>query len=141
MAVSLGLERGVVRLAEYDARWPDLFIAEQQRIRGQCSELALRLEHVGGTSIPGMCAKPVLDIAAGRPPEASIQDCVALLERAAYEHRGERAACRAESSFAEASLARTTCTSSMRAALCGATTSPFATICGPMPRPRAGSPT
>ena len=90
MADSLGLEPGVVRLVEYDARWPELFAAERRRIRGQRGTRALRLEHVGGTSIPGMCAKPVLDIAAGRPRDASIQDYVAALEQVGYEHRGER---------------------------------------------------
>jgi GrpB-like predicted nucleotidyltransferase (UPF0157 family) len=90
MPDSLGLEPGVVRLVEYDAQWPALFIAEQERIRDQCRTLMLRLEHVGGTSIPGMCAKPILDIAAGRPRDSSIRDCVAALEKAGYEHRGER---------------------------------------------------
>ncbi len=90
MARSLGLESGVVRLVQYDARWPALFLAEQQRIHDHCRELALRLEHVGGTSIPGMCAKPVLDIAAGRPRGVGIDDYVAALRRAGYEHRGER---------------------------------------------------
>jgi GrpB-like predicted nucleotidyltransferase (UPF0157 family) len=90
MADSLGLEPGVVRLVEYDTRWPALFIAEEQRIRTHCGTLRLRLEHVGGTSIPGMCAKPILDIAAGRPRDSSIQDYVAALEHAGYEHRGER---------------------------------------------------
>lgn len=90
MADPLGLESGVVRLVEYDARWPALFAAEQQRIRDACGTLALQLEHVGGTSISGMCAKPVLDIAAGRPGDISAQDYVAALKRAGYEHRGER---------------------------------------------------
>jgi GrpB-like predicted nucleotidyltransferase (UPF0157 family) len=90
MADSLGLESGVVRLVEYDARWPALFAAEQRRIRDQCGTLALRLEHVGGTSIPGMCAKPVLDIAAGRPRDSSTRDYVAALKQAGYEHRGEQ---------------------------------------------------
>lgn len=86
----LGLEPGLVRLVDHDARWPALFAAEQMRILAQCGTLPLRLEHVGGTSIPGMCAKPVLDIAAGRPRDAPIQDYVAALEQAGYEHRGER---------------------------------------------------
>jgi GrpB-like predicted nucleotidyltransferase (UPF0157 family) len=90
MADSLGLESGVVRLVEYDPGWPALFAAEQQRIHDQAGTLALRLEHVGGTSIPGMCAKPVLDIAAGRPRDASTRDYVTALQRAGYEHRGER---------------------------------------------------
>jgi GrpB-like predicted nucleotidyltransferase (UPF0157 family) len=37
-----------------------------------------------------MCAKPVLDIAVGRPRAEPTQDCVGALERAGYEHRGER---------------------------------------------------
>ena len=86
----LGLESGSVRLVEYDARWPLLFATEGQRIRDAVGGLSLRLEHVGGTSIAGMCAKPILDIAAGRPPEASARDYVAALEQAGYEHRGER---------------------------------------------------
>jgi GrpB-like predicted nucleotidyltransferase (UPF0157 family) len=90
MTDPLGLESGVVRLVEYDPRWPDLFVAEQQRIRDLCGILTLRLEHVGGTSIPGMCSKPVLDIAAGRPHDALIKDYIAALIRAGYEHRGER---------------------------------------------------
>ena len=90
MAEPLGLESGVVRLVEYDARWPALFVAEEQRIRSQCWTLALRLEHIGGTSIPDMCAKPILDIAAGRPHDASVQDYIAAFTQAGYEHRGER---------------------------------------------------
>ena len=90
MADPLGLESGVVRLVDYDDRWPLLFTEEARRIRGECGTLPLKLEHVGSTSIPGMCAKPVLDIAAGRPSAASIGDYVAAFERAGYEHRGER---------------------------------------------------
>lgn len=90
LAGALGLESGVVRVVEYDARWPRLFAAERRRILRQCGTPALRLEHVGGTSIPGLCAKPVLDIAAGRPRDAVIEDCVAAFERAGYAHRGEQ---------------------------------------------------
>jgi GrpB-like predicted nucleotidyltransferase (UPF0157 family) len=86
----LGLESGIVRLVEYDARWPALFAAEAERLRDQCGTFTVILEHVGGTSIPGMCAKPVLDIAAGRPAGSSIQDYISAFERAGYEHRGER---------------------------------------------------
>ena len=86
----LGLEAGVVRLVEYDVRWPNSFVAEEQRIRGQCGTLPLRLEHIGGTSIPDMCTKPVLDIAAGWPADASIQDYIAAFTQAGYDHRGER---------------------------------------------------
>ena len=52
--------------------------------------LALSIEHVGSTSIPGMCAKPIIDMAASRPPDAPTRHYVAALEQAGYEHRGER---------------------------------------------------
>ncbi len=90
MTDPLGLEPGVVRLVDYDDRWPRLFAAEERRIRDHCGTLALRLEHIGGTSIPGMCAKPILDIVAGRSGGASIEDYVAALERSDYVYRGER---------------------------------------------------
>ena len=86
----LGLESGVVRLVDYDDRWPLLFADEERRIRDHCGPLALRLEHIGGTSIPGLCAKPVLDIAAGRPDGTALEDYVVALERAGYVYRGER---------------------------------------------------
>jgi GrpB-like predicted nucleotidyltransferase (UPF0157 family) len=90
MAEPLGLESGVVRLVEYDARWPELFAAEASRIRQHLGTSPLRLEHIGSTSIPGMCAKPVLDILAGRPVVPSPRDYINALTRAGYEHRGER---------------------------------------------------
>jgi len=90
MTDSLGLESDVIRLVAYDARWPGLFAAERQRIQDACGLLALRLEHVGGTAIPGMCTKPVLDIVAGHPSAVSVEDCVAALQRAGYEPRGDR---------------------------------------------------
>jgi GrpB-like predicted nucleotidyltransferase (UPF0157 family) len=90
MADPLGLESGVVRLVEYDTRWPHLFSAEVQRIHDRCGTLALRLEHIGGTSIPGMCAKPVLDIAAGWQHDAAVQDYISAFKQAGYDHRGER---------------------------------------------------
>ena len=139
MAESLGLESGVVRIAEYDARWPRFFISERQRILDRCGALGLTLEHVGGTSIPGMCAKPVIDIAAGRRHDTSTEACVAALNHAGYEHRGERV-CRAESSFFEASHGNITCTWLRTAVHCGATISLFGPIYGPMPRPHAISP-
>jgi GrpB-like predicted nucleotidyltransferase (UPF0157 family) len=89
-AEALGLEPGVVRLADSDGRWPGLFAAERERIQRCCGSVPIRLEHVGSTSVPGLCAKPILDIAAGRAPDSALPDCIAALVRAGYEHRGER---------------------------------------------------
>lgn len=52
----------MITLAEYDAGWPDLFRREEERIRAALGARVLQLEHVGSTSVPGLAAKPVIDI-------------------------------------------------------------------------------
>ncbi|HEY6157135.1 MAG TPA: GrpB family protein [Gemmatimonadales bacterium] len=78
-----------MRLVEYDERWPSLFRAEASRILAAAPELRLTLEHVGSTAVPGLCAKPVLDILAGHTAALPALACVSPLERARYEHRGD----------------------------------------------------
>ena len=53
---------GPIRLAEYDPAWPALFEREAARIRAALGDTALAVEHVGSTSVPGLAAKPVIDI-------------------------------------------------------------------------------
>jgi GrpB-like predicted nucleotidyltransferase (UPF0157 family) len=51
-----------IRLADYDPAWPGLFDREEARIRAILGARALRLEHTGSTSVPGLAAKPIIDI-------------------------------------------------------------------------------
>jgi GrpB-like predicted nucleotidyltransferase (UPF0157 family) len=51
-----------VYLAPYDPTWPEQFEGEAAKIRAALGDGALVLEHVGSTSIPGLPAKPILDI-------------------------------------------------------------------------------
>ena len=51
-----------IELADYDDEWPRLFRREADRIRGALGPKALRIEHVGSTSVPGLAAKPIIDI-------------------------------------------------------------------------------
>ncbi|TMK99386.1 MAG: GrpB family protein [Actinobacteria bacterium] len=51
-----------IYLAEYDPAWPDLFRREEERIRAALGDRVLLIEHVGSTSVPGLAAKPVIDI-------------------------------------------------------------------------------
>jgi GrpB-like predicted nucleotidyltransferase (UPF0157 family) len=53
---------GPVHLAEYDAAWPTLFAREAVRISQILGPAAKRVEHVGSTSVPGLAAKPIIDI-------------------------------------------------------------------------------
>ncbi len=51
-----------IHLAAYDPTWPSMFAREAVRIREVLGERVLLLEHVGSTSVPGLCAKPVIDM-------------------------------------------------------------------------------
>lgn len=90
--MTLGLERGIVRLVPYDPAWPDLFAAEAERLRKifAAAGLSIRLEHMGSTAVPGLAAKPILDILGGYPKGASVLDYVHVLITAGYVHRGEQ---------------------------------------------------
>jgi GrpB-like predicted nucleotidyltransferase (UPF0157 family) len=53
---------GPVVLVDYDPDWPRLFAREEERIRDALGSRALLIEHAGSTSVPGLAAKPVIDI-------------------------------------------------------------------------------
>lgn len=63
----LGLARGTVRLAPHDARWAELYRDEEARLRAALEGVLVDVQHFGSTSIPGIRAKPILDILAGVP--------------------------------------------------------------------------
>lgn len=47
---------------DYDPRWPELFQLEADRIQSLLGSRALRIEHAGSTSVPGLAAKPIIDL-------------------------------------------------------------------------------
>lgn len=49
-------------LAAYDPHWPEMFAAEQDQLAAALGDHALEIEHIGSTAIPGLRAKPVIDI-------------------------------------------------------------------------------
>src|SRR5262249_54966579 len=51
-----------IELADYDPAWPGLFEREDRRIRSVLGERVLLLEHTGSTSVPGLAAKPIVDM-------------------------------------------------------------------------------
>jgi GrpB-like predicted nucleotidyltransferase (UPF0157 family) len=53
---------GKIELAPYDPAWPAQYEAQAAKIRSALGDEALVLEHVGSTSIPGLSAKPIIDI-------------------------------------------------------------------------------
>lgn len=57
-----GPERRFIELVEHDAGWARRFEREQARIRAALGDRALRIDHVGSTAVPGLVAKPIVDI-------------------------------------------------------------------------------
>ena len=89
---ALGLASGTVRVVPYDPGWPALFVAEAARLNNilLVHGVALRVEHIGSTSVPGLAAKPILDVLAGWEMANARAAAIGALESAGYTYRGEQ---------------------------------------------------
>ena len=84
----LGLPRDTAVVEPYDPNWPALFEEERRRIMAAVGHIVAGVHHVGSTSIPGMPAKPILDIAVLLHEFEDGERCIDPLERIGYVHRG-----------------------------------------------------
>ena len=78
--------RPPIEVVDCDPSWPALFEAEATRLREALGDIALRIEHVGSTAVPGLAAKPTVDIqvsVAALEPMATYRGTLELL---GYEH-------------------------------------------------------
>jgi GrpB-like predicted nucleotidyltransferase (UPF0157 family) len=78
------LPGGRVQLDEYNPAWPSWFAREAARLRQSLGESALLIEHVGSTSVPGLCAKPIIDMLLAVPDSSDEPAYVPDMERAGY---------------------------------------------------------
>jgi GrpB-like predicted nucleotidyltransferase (UPF0157 family) len=74
-----------IELVDYDLAWPELFEREADKIRAALGERILGLEHAGSTSVPGLAAKPIIDIVLTVADSADEVTYVPALEDAGYE--------------------------------------------------------
>jgi GrpB-like predicted nucleotidyltransferase (UPF0157 family) len=74
----MNADRDSIRMVEYDPAWPDLFRAEAARLITGLEGTALDVQHIGSTAVPGLAAKPVVDIMIG---VADMDDLAGLVER------------------------------------------------------------
>jgi GrpB-like predicted nucleotidyltransferase (UPF0157 family) len=77
-----------VRVSEYDPEWPHLFSQIERELREQVGALALAIEHVGSTSVPGLAAKPIIDIEFVIASAYQFPSVKEGLENFGYIHRG-----------------------------------------------------
>ena len=75
---------GPIALSDYQPTWPEAYRRHAIRIRGALGQRALRLEHVGSTSVPGLPAKPIIDIALEVLDSSDEPSYVSELETAGY---------------------------------------------------------
>jgi GrpB-like predicted nucleotidyltransferase (UPF0157 family) len=61
----LGLEPGINRLVDYNPLWPQAYEEEAIRLKAALRDLARGIEHIGSTAVPGLCAKPIIDMQVG----------------------------------------------------------------------------
>lgn len=84
--VALGVSRGRVKLVKWTSAWAALFEQEAERIGAALRPFDAFVEHCGSTSMPGIAAKPILDILVGMPVPIDLAAVAGTLATIGYEH-------------------------------------------------------
>lgn len=88
--MSIGLKSGAVRLAKNHAEWAAYFASESNNIKNVLADIYCIIEHVGSTAIPGIAAKPIVDIAIGLLDMSQREIVTTRLESIGFRYRGYR---------------------------------------------------
>ncbi|NQZ01328.1 MAG: GrpB family protein [Bdellovibrionales bacterium] len=83
----LGLYRDELKLVDYDESWPEQFEAEAIRLQPIEQLLSQKWQHIGSTAVPGLMAKPIIDMMI-RVPKPQIQAVADQLVEAGYQEGG-----------------------------------------------------
>jgi GrpB-like predicted nucleotidyltransferase (UPF0157 family) len=87
MIVAMEEPAGRIEIVSYDPAWPGEFAALGRELRGGLGEVALRIDHIGSTSVPGLAAKPVIDVQVSVAAFEPLEAFKGPLERLGYEYR------------------------------------------------------
>lgn len=71
-------------IADYDPQWPVLYEEEKNQILEAVGHKILAIEHVGSTAVPGLGAKPIIDMMAGVHHSSDAEECLPLLRDIGY---------------------------------------------------------
>ncbi|WP_406494410.1 GrpB family protein [Streptomyces sp. NBC_00846] len=96
----------MIVVSDYDPRWPEWFEDLRQRLAPHVADLAVSIEHVGSTAVPGCAAKPIIDLDIVVPKQAVMPELISRLAGQGYRYEGDlgilgRAAFRASPSVLE----------------------------------------
>jgi GrpB-like predicted nucleotidyltransferase (UPF0157 family) len=81
----LGLKKGKVILSGYNREWPALFRAERMLLKAKLGKMAGAISHIGSTAVPGLCAKPILDIMLSVASFGEAEKNTSHFERCGYQ--------------------------------------------------------
>ena len=79
----------IVKLYDHDASWPAAFLVERERLISLFPAQFVEVEHIGSTAIPGLKAKPIIDILAGVKSMAVAEALAESLCRSGYTMSAE----------------------------------------------------
>jgi len=82
-----GVEKRQLAVVGYDEGWRDAFLDQEERLRTALGTAAVRVEHIGSTSVPGLAAKPIIDIVVAVGDITAEEDYLLPLLAAGYELR------------------------------------------------------
>jgi len=82
-----GREKREIVIIDYDSSWPARYRLERDRVRRALGASALRIEHIGSTAVPGLAAKPIVDVLVAVADPEDERTSVTPLEAAGYELR------------------------------------------------------
>jgi GrpB-like predicted nucleotidyltransferase (UPF0157 family) len=75
-------------IANYDSTWPEVFAKLAARAKQALGALAQRIEHVGSTAVPGLAAKPIIDLDAVVSSQQDLPEAIRRLATLSYVHEG-----------------------------------------------------
>lgn len=78
-----------VVIVDYDPNWPQRYEAERERILGAIGQWLVQIEHIGSTSVPGLGAKPIIDIMAAVRSLNDAMQCIEPLHALGYQYHPE----------------------------------------------------
>ena len=78
-----------VTVTGYDPSWPEAYEKIRQELEAGLGELLCAAEHVGSTAVPGLAAKPIIDLDAVIRDDADLEEVIRAMERLGYEHEGD----------------------------------------------------
>lgn len=80
-----------IEIVDYDPSWPAQFAEIARRVRAACADgPPITIEHVGSTSIPGLAAKPVIDLNVVVSARGDVPNAIARLAELGYVHEGDK---------------------------------------------------